>query len=124
MDVLAIIDHSISLVSRLREISKNLTEAEFKNILADLLNELADAKMHIAGLKDKLSEQADEIRAFKAVSLAAKQKPTIKFGCYQFDGEEGLYCTACYDTKGQKSLTTHLGGPIRMCPVCKATLKA
>ena len=50
MDILATLNHSISLVSRLREISKNLSEAEFKNLLADLSSELADAKIKIAEL--------------------------------------------------------------------------
>ena len=53
MDLLSTINHSISLVGRLREISKNITEAEFKNVLADLSNELADAKLQIASLKEE-----------------------------------------------------------------------
>ena len=124
MDVLATINHSISLVTRLREISKNLTEAEFKNLLADLSNELADAKIHIADLKYQLAAQADEIRSLKAASPAAKESPTTKWGCYQFEGTEGLFCTACYDSKGQKSLTTRANAKFRMCPVCKAVLGA
>jgi hypothetical protein len=44
MDPLTTIDHAITLARRLREISKNMAEAEFKNVLADLSNELADAK--------------------------------------------------------------------------------
>lgn len=45
MDVLASINHSITLITRLREISKSLSEAESKNLLADLSNELANAKI-------------------------------------------------------------------------------
>ena len=62
MDILATLNHSISLVSRLREISKNLSEAEFKNLLADLSSELADAKIHIAELKTQLAALAEENR--------------------------------------------------------------
>ena len=122
MDVLASINHSITLVTRLREISKNLSEAEFKNLLADLSNELADAKIQIADLKYQLAAQADEMRTLKMAQPAAKEKPTIKWGCYQFEGQEGLFCTACYDSKGQKSLTNRVNSRFRMCPVCRAPI--
>jgi hypothetical protein len=120
-DVITAINHSISIVTRLREISKNITQAEFKNLLADLSNELADAKLNIANLKEQIAEQAEELRALKtAAERVARQKPKTKWGCYQFEGEEGLYCTACYDTKGAKSITTRLSATRRMCPVCNA----
>ena len=122
MDVLATINHSISLVTRLREISKNLSEAEFKNLLADLSGELADAKLQIAELKTQLASQADELRLLKATAPVNKEKPTIKWGCYKFDAQEGLFCTACYDSKGKKSLTNRLSSSRRSCPVCKAEI--
>ncbi|MGP3789328.1 hypothetical protein [Pseudomonas sp. B392_1p] len=122
MDIVSTINNSISIVSRLRDISKNLSEAEFKNLLADLSTELADAKLQIADLKIQLAIQTDELRALKSANPEAKQKPTIKWGCYKFDGEEGLYCSACYDSKGQKSLTNRLNSNRRSCPVCKAVI--
>lgn len=122
MDVLATLNHSISLVSRLREISKNLSEAEFKNLLADLSSELADAKIHIAELKTQLAVLAEENRSLKSAALENKQTPSQKWGCYEFEGEQGLFCTACYDSKGKKSLTNRMSSTRRSCPVCKAVI--
>jgi len=122
MDILATINHSISLVGRLREISKNISEAEFKNLLADLASELADAKLQTAELKTQLAAQAEELRALKTAAPENKQKPTIQWGCYKFEGEDGLFCTACYDSKGKKSLTNRLSSTRRSCPVCKAVI--
>ena len=122
MDVVATINHSISLVGRLREISKNLSEAEFKNLLADLSSELADAKFQIAELKTQLAALNDEIRSLKSAAPENKQTPSIKWGCYQFEGEEGLFCTACFDSKGKKSLTIRLSSTRRSCPVCKSVI--
>ena len=122
MDILATLNHSISLVSRLREISKNLSEAEFKNLLADLSSELAEAKIHIAELKTQLAALAEENRSLKAAAPESKQTPTQKWGCYQFEGEQGLFCTACYDSKGKKSLTNRLSSTRRSCPVCKTVI--
>ncbi|MEC6814004.1 hypothetical protein [Photobacterium toruni] len=55
-DILSSISTALSLTSRLREISKNIEGTEFKNLLADLSLELADAKLKIA---DLTSENAD-----------------------------------------------------------------
>lgn len=124
LDVLAGIDNAITVVRRLREISKNISQVEFKNLLADLSNPLADAKLNIAELKGQLAAQAAEIQLLKNVPSESGQKPTVKWGCYQFEGDSHLYCTACYDTKGKKILTTRIDSRHRGCPVCKATFGA
>ena len=49
-------------------------------------------------------------------------KPTLKWGCYKFEGKEGLYCPACYETKGQMIPVPRLRGGHYKCPVCKADL--
>jgi hypothetical protein len=120
MDLITNINHAISLVTRLREISKNIAEAEFRNLLADLSNELGDAKLEIAALKEQSARLSEENRELKAAALENKQEPKLKWGCYQFEGEQGLYCTACYDTKGRKVVTSRMNSNYRSCPVCKA----
>jgi hypothetical protein len=123
MDIISTINNSITIVSRLREISKNLSEAEFRNLLADLSSELADAKLQIATLKEQLAKLSEENCALKAMRPEEKKKPSgLQRGCYRFKNDEGLYCTACYDSKGKKSLTTRLNTKFRQCPVCKALL--
>lgn len=123
MDPVSALDQAIKLVGRLRAISKNIAEAEFKNVLAELLSELADAKVQIAGLKEQLAAQASEIQALKTAAPGTKPKPSgVKWGCYQFDGDDGLYCTACYDSRGVKSRTTRIDTHTRRCPVCGAAL--
>ena len=124
IDVLAGIDRSIGLVKRLREISKKVSEAEFKNLLADLSNELADAKLKIASLKEQLVTQAEEISELKRTASNASPKPSVQWDCYKFEGEDGLYCTGCYDSKGLKSRTNRLNTKFRLCPVCKAQIGA
>ena len=61
-DIISTVSTAITLASRLREISKNIENAEFKNILADLSIELAEAKLRIADLiteNGKLKSQVD-----------------------------------------------------------------
>lgn len=122
MDPVTTIDHAITLARRLRDISKNVAEAEFKNVLADLANELAEAKLEIVSLKEQLGAKTEELRLARLPSSAPVEKPTMKWGAYEFAGEDGLFCTACYDTKQQKIRTTRLNSRYRQCPVCKALL--
>src|SRR5690606_27986653 len=54
-DIISSVSTAITLATRLREISKNIENAEIKNLLADLSLELADAKLKMA---DLISENA------------------------------------------------------------------
>ena len=123
MDIISPINNSLALLTRLREISQNIKEAEIKNILADLSLELADTKSAAADLKEKIVILREENLALKAQQKPT-EKPEIKWGCYYFDNDSTrLYCTACYDSKGAKSLTSRGPGRYRICGVCKAVSK-
>ena len=65
MDIISTLGNTISLAKRLKEISKNVSEAEFQNLLADLLNQLATIKVEIADLKDQLVALQEENKALK-----------------------------------------------------------
>lgn len=127
-DVVAAIQSAIDIVAKLRALSKKVEDAEFKMLLADLSGDLADAKLEVANLKIGLA-QAREENQKQAMLLAQRTlaAPTVSDGAYKFDGEEGLFCTACFDTKQQKVRVTPLTGSFRTfgkwtCPSCKATL--
>lgn len=123
MDLVSGVSNSIALVKRLREVSKNIAVAEFKNVLADLSNELADLKLEAASMKEELAALQEENALLKQVAAPVNEKPTgTKWGCYQFESEEGLFCSACWDSKRKKSRTTRFNAKFRICPVCKSTL--
>ena len=123
MDIFSSISNSIGLLKRLREISKNINESEFKNLLADLSNELADVKLEAAELKGKLVSLQEENRVLKLTTPDKEEKPIgTKLGCYQFKNDEGLYCTGCWDSKRKKIRTNRATSRYRMCPVCQATI--
>lgn len=64
--------------------------------------------------KDLAEEKATEN------TPSVEEKPTVKWGCYKFEGDEQLYCTACWETKKKKHRTTRLSSKERQCPVCKS----
>lgn len=48
--------------------------------------------------------------------------PTLQWGCYKFEGIQGLYCPVCYEEKGLKIPASRLQGGHYKCPRCKAEL--
>jgi len=111
---------SIELVGKLREIAKNMEQAELKATIAALANQLADANLKMAELKEEMATIKEENQALK--NRAENGKPTVKWGCYIFEGDERLYCPACFDTKGKKHLTTRVNSKKRQCSVCHTEL--
>lgn len=61
------ITNAIGLLTRLREISANIRDAEFKNVLADLTVELAEVKMKMAGLMEENVELKNKIKELESV---------------------------------------------------------
>ena len=67
-DLISTVSTAISLTTRLREIGKNIADAEFRNILADLSIELADAKLKIADLVSENTELKEKINSLTSAS--------------------------------------------------------
>lgn len=123
MNPISAVDNAISLVGRLRVISKKIGEAEFRAILADLTMELADAKTAIAGLKLENLELRERCEALENQRDVALEKKMVKYGCYQFeDNPEQLFCPNCYDTKGKRHLTNRKSIRERVCTVCRVVM--
>jgi hypothetical protein len=70
MEVIESIQAAISVVSKLRELSKKLENAEIKMLIADLSNDLADAKLHAANVKSEMAHLSG-IGRYQATSIAA-----------------------------------------------------
>ena len=52
-----------------------------------------------------------------------ESKPTLKWGMYKFEGEEGLFCPSCYIKEGLKIPCSRVTPRFYQCPNCKATLR-
>lgn len=127
-DIVTAIQSSIEIVSRLRKLSKKIEDAEFKMLIADLSSELADAKLEAANLKIELA-QLKEQHQEQALLLARRaiEKPIVCEGAYQFEGDTGFFCTACYDVHQRKVRVSLLSSPFSEmakweCPSCHALL--
>jgi hypothetical protein len=48
-----------------------------------------------------------------------QRPPRMKWGCYQFDDTEGVFCAACYDNRGRKVRATRVNSTSLVCPICR-----
>ena len=99
-DLMSTMATAISLAVRLREISKNIEDAEFKNLLADLSLELADAKLGMADTLVKSMDKDKEIEALKG-KLKNKTKTVGFHAARYYVAENGEptgspFCPTCY----------------------------
>jgi hypothetical protein len=123
VDIISTISTSIELAKRLREISKNTENAEFKSLLADLYSELADLKLAGAALKERIAALQEENAQLRQAAKPPDERPIgRKWGCYQFEGDDGLYCPGCWDSRRQKSSTTRATSNHRLCSVCQVPI--
>lgn len=67
-DIISTVSTAITLATRLREISKNIEVAEFKNLLADLSLELADAKFKLADLVAENAELREKLHSLTSAT--------------------------------------------------------
>ncbi len=49
-------------------------------------------------------------------------RPKVEWGSYRFEGEEGLFCIRCFETKGLKHPTIRLNSRQRQCAVCQTVV--
>lgn len=120
MDPLTALTGAISTLQKPREAWRRISEAEVRGMLADLSNELADAKLQAVALKERLFTLEQENSLLKSKASNTAERPSgRKWGCYQFADDAALYCTGCWNSKRQKSLTNRLSATQRQCPVCR-----
>lgn len=123
MDPIASLSAALTTIQKLWDLRKKVTDAEFRGVIAELSNNVADARMQMAKLKEQIVALEQENSLLKAQATSFDNGPVgSKWGCYQFEGFSGLYCTACWDTKRHRSMTTRVDSTRRQCPVCSAVL--
>lgn len=120
-EILSIIATTMQMVSRLRDINKNIENAEFSNALADLSLELAKLKAELANVIDENTN----LKAQLAIPQLHRQPLEFKCGAYyQADGD-GPFCSGCYDSRGTIIRLTKAPSEFKdmashFCPVCNA----
>lgn len=124
-DVIGSIGHAITLAKRLREISKNIEDAEFKNLLADLNLELADTKIALADVMEQNAQLRTELATIKHSRGGDSQEAlTFKEFAYFTESNYGPFCSKCYETENKRIRLKKVTGAFTTfghtrCPSCE-----
>ncbi len=110
-----------ALTDLVSTIKDSKIRVELNSKIADLQGSLLNARQQLLTMQEQYEAVLKENRELKQLSLP-REKPTLKFGCYKFEGEEGLFCPACYDSKGKKFRAARMNSRFYQCTVCKAQL--
>ncbi|MBX4673753.1 hypothetical protein ACVZCY_06445 [Klebsiella grimontii] len=102
---LDLVNKSVDLVRNLRKKGdEELTAAEMRNTLIDLMDDLVEVKSEFVTLKAVLLSKEEEIQQLKA-QLEGKNKLKFDGKFYWVDGDETPYCAKCFE---KDSLEMHL----------------
>lgn len=94
---------AIDIAKKLSALSKKVQDVEFSTMLADLSMQLVDAKTEMLGMKDQINKLTQENKDLKERLEAKEQgKPIFDNGVYKFEGDDGVYCPSCFDSKQRK----------------------
>ncbi|MDC9725536.1 MAG: hypothetical protein PSN44_06435 [Gammaproteobacteria bacterium] len=90
-------------------------------------NKQCDDNAEISELLSALSTELDTIQRLAGDSTqlqaSTSNKPDVKLGCYVFANEKGFFCPNCYDHYDRKVATTKINKKLRVCPVCRTSIK-
>jgi len=102
--------------SLLKEISAN-EQCNNSDAINTLLNSLSIELDNI----NRLAQQLNNANSSEKAAVPAK--PELELGCYIFANEKGFFCPSCYDNHGNKVATTRVNKRLRVCPVCRSSIK-
>jgi hypothetical protein len=76
----------------------------------------------ISGVISNWKSKLKELPKRKIILQNSESKPVLKWGMYKFEGEQGLFCPACYVKDGLKIPCSRLNSKFYQCPNCNAKL--
>ncbi|WP_313030460.1 hypothetical protein [Brucella sp.] len=130
-DALAAVTGALKVVNELRAIDAQFDKAELKARLADVMSQLADAKMGLIEASDAIDAEKKETnrlkQAFEFRGTLVEHKG-FKYETFEDGGPKGEpFCPRCEQNLGRfYRLTQVRGGGYSnlVCPDCKANFNA
>jgi len=117
------IKHATEIARLIKDSKLSLSDAENRLKFADMLDALADSKIHISELKELIEKKDKEITELrKSLALGEELKFSGKF--YEQKGDPTPFCPRCWE---KDKIAIHLAPETtrdwaywRSCPQCKA----
>jgi hypothetical protein len=125
MTALSAATKSLELVKGLKDLNRQISEAELKSRAAELLSSLADLKIALVDARDEIDAKAREIAGLKAAFQLRGE--CVRQGNFLYDRKsDGApighpYCSRCEQIDGVMIKLTYDAGERgnAICPECK-----
>jgi hypothetical protein len=123
-DPLDTLDAILAGLHTLGGVAETVAEEELRNRLTGAVTGLRSAVLTARGEVQHMQEQFEHTLAQAGQSGGEIRPrggpaPRMKWGCYQFDDTEGLFCTACYDKRNRRIRTMRYNSGNLVCPNCR-----
>jgi hypothetical protein len=89
--------------------------------IVGLRSAILTARGQVLHMQEQLEQLTAQARQFSGepASATRHRAPRMKWGCYQFDDSEGLFCTACFDKRNRRVRTMRHNSANLVCPNCR-----
>lgn len=98
IDTLKTLGTALTSIKAITDVAAPITNAklrqEMNGKIAELQGTLLTARQQMLEMQEKYVQVLQENKKLRDVAATPKAKPRTKWGCYKFDGEDGLFCTA------------------------------
>jgi len=124
----AITDGLKTLSSYADEIKDIGKHGEFMRVIGQLKVDLAEAQTRLSEKIREVNELGEQVNTLKKEVESLKNpdtKLTVRDGVYYGQGDDGPFCTGCYDNNGKLIRVTELTNAFMpmgkyKCPICKS----
>jgi hypothetical protein len=106
--------------------AESVADEQLRNRLTGAIVGLRAAVLTARDQVTQLQEQFEQVRSEARPygdepprRPARGVQPRLKWGCYQFDDSEGLFCTACWDKRQRRIRTMRYNNENLVCPNCR-----
>jgi exosome complex RNA-binding protein Csl4 len=112
----------LEIAKALRDIDRSMESAEYRSRIADLIDQLTDAKIALSEAKETIAEKDAEIRRLSDVQAAKVQtlrnKDGFNFGLVDGQVNPLPFCPTC-EQEGKQVMFSELGSGTVYCSKCK-----
>ena len=88
----------------------------------DLRVKLGEADAKLSALQSRNSDLELQVKKLEVEASNKQESHKLKWGCFVFEGDETLYCPACWVDRGKKMPTSRASSRARFCPGCKTAI--
>lgn len=108
-----------AIMAGLHTLNAHAESVADEQLRARLTGAIVGLRAAVLTARDQVTQMQAHIGKLQA-GTRASIAPRMKWGCYQFDDAEGLFCARCWDARQRRIRTMPYNPGNLVCPNCRA----